>query len=144
MSKARVNWLGDEVLLNIQEATSEGLFVFAQEVVDQAKINITDNQQIDTGFMRNSGYAVGQNDSTYDQIDTSGTFRDREGQQVKRTAAPEETLPGSEQPQAAAAFAAEYTLYQEEKDPFLYPALEQVSDAELEAILKAEAKKKGG
>lgn len=138
-----VKWYGEDVKLLIKEATAAGLYEYAQIVVDRAKINITENSQVDTGFMRNSGYAVGRDGSTYDQIDSSGTYIDDRLYYVEKEAAPERDLPSGDEPVAIAAFAAEYTLYQEVRKPFLYPALEQTA-GEVEGVLRAEAKKRGG
>jgi len=139
---SKVNWYGDDVQLRIMNASQKALFAIAQQVIDQAKMNITDNGQVDTGFMRNSGYAADPDQSTYSDIGSSGTYASDAGGIVDRQAAQEVEIPTAGGPVAIAAFAADYALYQEVATPFLYPALEQVKsdvpDTMIEHVKKAE------
>lgn len=124
-----VNWYGEKVLLQIEADSAAGVFAVAQEVVDEAKLNITTNGQVDTGFMRNSGYAAdASGNSTYGEVQASGILNSlAEGKAVERQAAPELDVPGSRgDAVAVAAFAADYALFQEMRLPFLGPALQAV------------------
>ena len=53
---ARVEWFGDDVKLKLEGATDEMIKKAAFLVEGQAKVNITVNGQVDTGFMRASVY----------------------------------------------------------------------------------------
>lgn len=101
------------------DAIRAGLMAAAFYVEDQAKIKVT---RIDTGFMRNSIYAVSQAGSDYTQ-------RLSEAQQANplATMAPEESAGPLE---AIVAVGAEYAIYHEmgtrfmSAAPFMRPALE--------------------
>jgi hypothetical protein len=82
----------------------------------KVKINITDNGQVDTGFMRSSAYAVTPEKSSY-----APEFERRPDAQ----AAPAVLLPDDHT--AALAVAAEYAVYQEVQQSFLFRALEQLA-----------------
>ena len=55
---ARVEWFGDDVQLKLEGATDEMIKAAAFMVEGQAKVNITTNGQVDTGFMRASVYTM--------------------------------------------------------------------------------------
>jgi len=55
---AEVKWFGDEVKLVLQGATQEMVQKAATATEAQAKVNITINGQVDTGFMRSSVYTA--------------------------------------------------------------------------------------
>lgn len=54
---AKVNWFGDVVKLQLANASAEMVRAAAMQTEAQAKINITNNGQVDTGFMRQSVHA---------------------------------------------------------------------------------------
>lgn len=95
----------------------------AQGIADQAKTNIVDNNQIDTSFMRESTYImVDDGTNTYSQTMTDGDYF---GAKSQRTA-PREKAPLADLGTAngAVVVGAIYTIYNEVRQPFLYPALE--------------------
>lgn len=122
----KVNWYGDKVMAVLKDAADEVLTAAALQTEAVAKVNITTNDQVDTGFMRASVYV----------IEVGGKF-DRSGVMVtgKLTGAKSgatsvhETAPVIPVPDDCAAVhvAANYALYQEVKKPFLYPAVKSVT-----------------
>lgn len=127
----------DHVRIEVKDATEEVLKALAMRVVERAQLNIRENDQIDTGFMVNSGYAIWKDGSTYGQTEKSGEFSGANGQSVRREIAPEESLPGDAA--AGVVFGANYAIYQEAAKPFLYPGAEAAAkefEGEAERIYK--------
>ena len=124
MAESKVNWYQDRVILSVDKATDEMLTKLAFQIEGQAKVNIRDNGQIDTGFMVNSVYAVPPGGgSDYAEAQGAAEARNPKAVMLAETQAPE----GG----AAVAAGAEYAVYQEMANSFLYRALEQVAgDAE--------------
>lgn len=105
----------------------------ALEIEGQAKINIQANKQVDTGFMVNSVYTA--SDKGVSNIPASGeTHSKKEGRTVKRNAAPAEQPPENG---TLVGVAAEYALYQEVDNAFLYPAAETVANSRGAKIVEA-------
>lgn len=101
-----VNWFQDDVILAVDGASAQSLLAFAFQIEAIAKTKAA----VDTGFMRNSGYVVG--------VDTN-TFQARSEDGRETVSAPEPAPPGG----ATVGFAANYTIYEEERNPFVYPAV---------------------
>lgn len=135
-AKSKVNWYGEKVRLHFEEITRRGLEAVAAEIAGRAMINITDNNQVDTGFMRNSVYFATEEGSSYNETDKDGLHLNRLGELVEREMAPEAPLP--EEYAALVCVGANYAIFQEMDNPFLYPALEQVA-AEAGGIIEAVA-----
>lgn len=135
----KVDWYGDEVALVLENATKRGLEALAAVIDGDTKINIVENDQVDTGFMVNSVYHAGESNSTYAEASKTGDYANREGDMVARELAPEAPLPASAG--ALICVGARYAIYQEMQQPFLYPALlsgAQKSGGVIEATAKAE------
>lgn len=115
-----VDWYGDDVLLQVRDATADGLLAAAFQVEAQAKVNVVANGQVDTGFMLNAIYAAGIDESDYAQA-----RGEAEAQNPDASMAAEERPPDDLTVLVAAA--AEYAIYQEITNSFLYRALEQVA-----------------
>lgn len=115
----------DHVLLKTAAASDAALEAAALQIEAQTKVNIQNNNQIDTGFMLNSTYVVTPRLSTYDETDPGGTQFDRFGHLVEREIAPQVSLPDNAR--AAVVVGAEYAVYQEDQKPFFYPAAETVA-----------------
>lgn len=99
----------------------------AFQIEGQAKINVRDNGQIDTGFMVNSIYTVAPKRNTYDATWSSGEYRSKAGEVEGRERADEIRVHG--QHRAIVAVGAYYGLYQEARNSYLYRALEMVRDS---------------
>ncbi len=98
----RVVWHGDQARRQIQADLDRALVAATLQIEAQAKVEITNNGQIDTGFMRSSSY----------------------------------TIP-PEKGEAIVGFSAEYAIYQELRNSFLYRAAERVRGDDAEnAILR--------
>jgi len=112
-----VNWYDDEVMLVVQGASDELLTAIALQVEGSAKIKITDNGQVDTGFMRNAVYAIApdRNNRPKARMEAHAV--------AKRPFAPK---PRVDRHSAGVHAAAEYSIYQEIAQSFLHSALEDV------------------
>jgi len=129
----------ESVIARIKDATAEELAAFAFQIEAQAKVNIQENRQIDTGFMLNSVYTVSQAGSSYGSANKTGAYNNRAGSKVKRKIAPERSLP--KKAAAIVAVGADYAIYQEEKKSFLYRAA-QTASSEMAKDVKLNIKKR--
>ena len=123
------------MLLKVKGASERILKELALLGEGKAKINVTNNDQVDTGFMRNAIYAVFPGGSSYAKTDAEGDYLSgRTGQMVPRGKAPEQTA-GEEQ--AGFACAADYAIWQEMKQSFMFLALEQlVNDGDAVGVIE--------
>jgi len=131
---AKVDFFKEDVKLVVDNATQAGLTAVALRVEERAKVNITRNDQVDTGAMLNGVYAAWRGGGNYDQNAANALSRTAFGEIVN-----EAPLPAGDDPAALVAGAMEYTLWQELQKAFLYPALVEVA-AEAPALIAAEAK----
>lgn len=116
---SRMVWREKEVRLQLEEASEAMIRKAAFLVEQQAKVNIQQNGQIDTGFLVNSVYVNTPGQSTYgDAAAAAGAQDGQKGMSGERPAPADG---------AVVAVGAEYAIYQEERLPFLYPALESVA-----------------
>lgn len=135
--KSKVDWYGDDVMLIIEGVTDEALEALALLIEGKAKVNIVDNDQVDTGFMLNSVYTVSRRGMHgYDAAASAAAAKS-----ANAAMGPPATFADDTQ-RALVAVGAEYAIYQEMANPFLYPALEQVA-AGAGAVLQTAAKKAG-
>lgn len=123
-SNVQVNWYGERVMLTVKSATRKALAELALRGAQLAIENIQANDQIDTGFMMNTVYSVTP-DGSVSPTWGPGEYLDRLGRLVSRQAAAPVTV-GKDQ--AAVGCVAEYAVYQEMVNSFLYRALEQLAD----------------
>lgn len=131
-----VDWFAEDVILKLDDITRRGLEAVAARIDALTKLNIATNDQIDTGFMVNSVYFATGDDSSYLDVET-GTFVDKNGNLVDRELAPEADLP--DEFEALVCVGANYAIFQEMDQPFLYPALVQAAD-EAGGIIEAVTK----
>lgn len=127
----QVDWFEEDVFLYVEGQTARALEALAAHIDGLTKINIVQNDQVDTGFMLNSVYFATRNGSTY--ADDSGVQVNRAGNFVERHMAPEAPLPPAYD--ALVCVGANYAIFQEQQQPFLYPALLQAA-AEAEGIIQ--------
>lgn len=127
---ASVRMYTKHVKVTIANATEEALKKVAFQIEGVTKRNIQGNDQIDTGFMMNSVYAVFEDGSNYDQTWKPGVYpvspRKHGGQEgeASRKRAPERKLERNFD--AGVIVGAEYAIFQELRKPFLFPAAEEV------------------
>jgi hypothetical protein len=124
MADAKVNWYTEKVTAQFVGASLKVLSELAFIGEGKAKINITDNDQVDTGFMRASTYAVTPGKSSYTGNVAEAGLHAYEGNAL-RSAAPAVALPDDHT--CAVAVAAEYAIYQEMQKPFLFPVIESLA-----------------
>lgn len=110
---SRVNWYAEDVLAVVDGASAEMMEALAFQVEAVAKTKAA----VDTGFMRNSGYVVTQGVNTF-----QARSEEIDGQQHDTVNNPEPAPPNG----ATVGFAADYSIFVETRQPFLYPALQQV------------------
>lgn len=119
-NQSTVNWYEEDVILAVDGASAQALLAIAFQIEAIAKTKAA----VDTGFMRNSGYVVG--------VDTN-TFMDRDSDGHETVDHPEPAPPGG----ATVGFAANYSIYVEQRQPFLYPAalaVQQEAGGIIEAV----------
>jgi hypothetical protein len=114
----------DKIKVTVQGATQKALEALAFQIEGQTKVNITTNNQVDTGFMLNSVYTLtpeGQRSSTWE----NGEYLSQKtGEKVARQAVAAPSLNGAA---AAVGVGAEYAIFQEAANSFLYRAGEQIA-----------------
>ena len=101
----------DHVRMRVEDATEEALHALALEVEGKSKVNIVNNDQIDTGFMLNSVYVESRRGSTF-----GGTWPGDESIKAPRHRIPKVYA------STAVIVGAIYAIYQEMMNPFLRPA----------------------
>ena len=128
--KAKTDLRLDHVRAKVDGATEEVLKQFAFRVIERAQANIRRNDQIDTGFMVNSLYAIWGDDSDYDQARATAEplkTGHKSGREVTaERMAPEAHLRSDAQ--AAVVVGANYAIYQEASNEFLWPAAEATAN----------------
>jgi len=115
----------DHVKVVVEEATEEALKQLAFRIVERTQLKIRENDQIDTGFMVNSVYPTWKEGSGYETaaIEADSHNVRKTGEVVGGIRmAPEESLP--EDATAGVVVGANYAVFQEAANPFLYPAAE--------------------
>lgn len=117
----RVDWYEQDALWRIDEASDELVTKLAFLVEGYAKVNA----RVDTGFMRNAIYTVPATTRPTDTGWSSGTYESKNtGEKVQRSR--ETRVPRLPARTAAVHSAAEYSIYREVVDHFLYDALVKV------------------
>jgi len=125
MADGKVNWYGERVRAALKDADEKILDQLAMQTLGQARINIRENRQIDTGFMTNSGYVVSAQHDEYSKTWPTGEY--------KRTKEPGTSYgelaakaPVATSKESAVAFGAHYSIFQEMRRSFLYQAMQDV------------------
>lgn len=119
-------WYFDEVKRAFKPKIDKLLDAKAQRVVEQAQDNIQTNDQIDTGYMRDSGYVVSALRNTHNNVGLNEVrLSSRTGEYVDRSRA--EAPPPSRGNDVIAGIAADYAIDQELKNSFLWRGVEQVA-----------------
>ena len=130
----RINWHVVQARREIQERLDRALTAVALQIEAQAKVEITNNGQVDTGFLRTSGYTVAPNTNTFNQVEPGGMKTSKAtGASVRRDRAPRPVQP--KPGEAVVGFAADYAVYQETRNSFLHRAGEMVRGQEAERAI---------
>ena len=141
MSKSGVTeWYGEDLVRLVEDATQEALAAVALQIEGLAKRNIVGNNQVDTGFMVNSVYAITEDGSvdTYSGAKSSASSRRGRSDLMHSKA----KVSSSDGPYSAVAVGARYAVYQEKAKAFLEPALDE-GISQLPAELKSAHAGKG-
>jgi len=125
MPQADVKFYLDHVKVVIEGATDEALAAAAHQIEGAAKVKVTENDQVDTGFMRSAIYTVTRKGSGY-----GGAQAEAQGKSggKKRAMAHEEKLPADKNTRAAVVAGANYSIYQEAAQSFLYAGADAEKD----------------
>lgn len=117
-----VKWYEQDVLLRVENASAEFLLALGFQVEAEAKVRAP----VDTGFLRNSSYVNGAGQNTF----------------VPRHDGDRETVGSAQSAEdgVAVGFGADYAVYVEANQPFLYPALQSVAQ-QAEGIIEAVGRK---
>ena len=115
MADGKVHWYGERVKAILKDADDKILDQLASQTLGQARINIRENRQIDTGFMTNSGFVVSAQRNTYPQATGAALAA------ADREMAP--PPPVNTKKESAVAFGAHYSIFQEMRKSFLYQAM---------------------
>lgn len=133
-----VNWYANNVKADVRDRSRKAKLKVAFQIEGQAKINITENGQVDTGFMRNTVYVTGSGQSNYGNAASSGEYTSaKQGDSVPREIAPEVNATGDD---VYVVVGANYAIYQEGGNSFLYRALEQVAGSQAEVAIVESAR----
>lgn len=138
--KGKVDWYAEDVVLKLEQTTRRGLEQLAAYIDGETKLQIVDNDQVDTGFMVNSVYHKSDGGSTYADANQTGDYINQDGDLVERELAPEADLPPEYD--ALVCVGANYAIFQEMEQPFLYPALLKGAQ-QAKAIIEKVAKEDG-
>ena len=134
MAKSNVNWYGETVKAQVKRDGKKALLAVAFQVEGQAKVNVTENGQVDTGFMRNSIYTTGVGESSYTKANQSGEYDSpKSGQAESRELAPELNPSGDD---VYVVVGAGYAIHQELQNSFLFRALEQTAGSNADIAIK--------
>ena len=114
---AKVNFYKSKIQLQIKGATEETIKNIAHRIEERAKINVVDNDQIDTGAMLNGIYVVTRHSSGYGQAKAKADSANPDAQMAGPI-----NLGSAD---AAVVAGMEYSIYQEMQQSFLYKAAEQ-------------------
>jgi hypothetical protein len=126
--ESKVTFYLDKVLVKVGEAAEQSLLAIAHQIEGQAKANIVANDQVDTGFMLNAVYVTAEGESNYGEAQGAASARNTDAEM-----APEEQVkPG----QVAVVAGANYAIYQEAQQSFLFRAGEQVAGSVAGAIVE--------
>lgn len=122
MAQATVDFFKEDIILRAGKVSEEALIAIALRIEERAKINIVNNDQVDTGAMLNGIYAAWRTGSGYSAAVSNAGARGSGGQVLEQA-----PLPGGSDPAALVAGAMDYTIWQEYLNPFLYPAFVQTA-----------------
>lgn len=136
---SEVEWLGDNLLLLLEGAALEALTASAFGIEGRVKEQIVQNDQIDTGFMVNTVYVSTPEQSSYDSASLAAGLQNP-AEQMLEEVKPQDV--NEEGVVVLVVVGAEYAVYQEMAQPFLYPSLVAESQ-EVGGKLVEQAKKRG-
>ncbi len=123
---ARVKWNGATTARKTERFREAVVNKLAFDLESKVKLKITDNDQVDTGFMRNSTYTATASGASSPGAKSGRYHSRRTGRSVKRVAA-RTVKPGRKD--AVVHVGAIYAIYQERRRPFVRPSVESMRGA---------------
>lgn len=124
MAKVVVKWFANQVKQFVNREAQRGVEALAFDVRERARRNLENGGHIDTKFLYNSVYVSTPKGTS--PIPPSGTYASLKGHgQVRREAAEPVTVSQG----AFVGAAADYAVFVEIADPFLFPAIEETRGA---------------
>lgn len=135
MSKSRVvlSWFEGDAKKKTRKMQEETIKRLVLQTEARAKVNIVDNDQVDTGFMLNSVYSLLPDSDTYSEANANASGR------AAREMAPKAGLGGAD---GAVACGAEYAASQELRKAFLLPAAASAKDDFSSTVTRIERENK--
>lgn len=131
----QIDWYTDDVVLAVEAATQDLVAKIAFAIEAQAKVNVIANDQVDTGAMLNGIYTRTPAGSGYGQAAAEASTRRPEAAIALEADLPDDNA-------ALVHAAMEYAIYQEDRLPFLYPAVEAVQ-RQVPAMVSTVARSRG-
>lgn len=143
----KVDWYGDELMVLLEGVTDDALMALAFEIEGQTKQNINEEDLIDTGFMVNSVYAVGQDGAgSYDAAKAAalaaGASVGVKSGQVNSAEMGDKAPFENDKQRALVAVGAEYFIFHEQKKSLLHAAAKEKA-AEFGGIVEQKGKEAG-
>lgn len=121
--RSTVQWFGDKAFLFFNKRAQKGVEALAYDVRERARRNLEADGHIDTKFLYNSIYVATPNGTS--PIHPSGEYTNREGDQVRRNNGEIVSVRRG----AFVGAAADYAIYVELMDSFLWRAIEETAGA---------------
>lgn len=126
-----LKWYASNVKAAFKRPIQDGLTRVAMRVRSQARRNLTANDQVDTRFLWNSIYVATPDKVT--DIPPDGNYLGKKTGRMERREAGPVVQPKEG---AVVGVAADYGIYPELENSYLYRALEQVAGREAEDAMK--------
>jgi hypothetical protein len=131
IAKVTVDWNSAGVDAKIADELSFVLDALAFEIQNEAERNIEDNHQIDTGFLHDTGYIITPLHDTFGAVPSGGQYvSSKTGVSVWRLSRAKPPAPQRKK-SAIVGFAADYALYPELQNSYLYRAIDSINTDEI-------------
>lgn len=117
---ATIKWDKEAVVFAVGKKSAEMLDATAAYIAGQARTNVVENDQVDTGFMLNAIYHASPLSSTYGQQKAKAEAENSDGE-----IRPEVALMSDDE--AIVVAGAEYSIFQEIVNSFLYRAAQEAA-----------------
>jgi hypothetical protein len=125
-AKVKVKWNDAKIKKDVLSTMDVNLDFLALDILEKAQDNIEANNQIDTGFLHRSGYVITAVRDTFQNTPPAGEYTSmKTGHKAFRYAAVRP--PSRRKGQAIVGFAANYAIYPEIDQSYLFLAVDQVS-----------------
>lgn len=132
----------DALARNLSEAEQEYLHALAKRTAELAQQNVVDNDQIDTAFMRDNVHALAPGGPGLPPVSEMRPTRANANGVHRLEQREADAVPGMPEDRAGVVAAANYSLHQELREPFLGAAVDQVTK-EADGIVVKAARKRG-